>query len=220
MSALRILKCINKERENAKERGWPFMKEDLLGNTHVVSPQRTFCFFGFRMHAVFTTCYYRTSEKEKKYASYTQFPDAHVHPAVSVRSNTPNASAAFTSSSSLLPSSSSLAHRHASTAACTSLKLLIPTTTGIRPSDSPSQALLTDHATATFATSASPTTLTTSLAASRTALGAGCHAGGAGGGARRPIPSGEAAKTCDTRARVRNARAKAGSVAFCSVRCA
>ena len=145
---------------------------------------------------------------------YTQLPDVHVHPAIPVRSNTSCASAAFLVNSSCLPSS--LAHRQASTASCTSLTLLIPTTTGIRPS----AAARTDHATATLAISSSPTTRTASLAASRKAFGAGCQAGGAaGGGAKRPIPKGDAANTCLTFALVpEKCFTNADKVPFWSVR--
>jgi hypothetical protein len=164
--------------------------------------------------------------------SHTQLPEDHVQPAVPVRSNTACANAALRSSSSRLPAS--FAHRHAATASCTSPKLLIPTTTGIllpaAPAPAPASAPVPsstlpatrrDHATATPATCPGPTARTASAAAARTASGAGCHTGGAlGGGARRPMPSGEAARTCGTRARRRRAVAKGGSVLFWRVRCA
>lgn len=104
----------------------------------------------FRLQKIYDLLSYFRAVREL----HTQLPEDHVHPAVSVRSNTVCASAALRSSSSTLPSS--LAHRHAPTAACTSRRSLIPITTGILPearATSPNSAARTDHATATAATS-------------------------------------------------------------------
>jgi hypothetical protein len=169
----------------------------------------------------------------------TYLPEGHVHPAVPVRSNTARASAALRSSSSRLPSSWTLAHRHAATVSCTSRRLLNPTTTGILllapaallgPAVAATAAKRTDQAMATATTCSTcrpdpedsdPRAHTASRTAARNDSGAGCHAGGpAGGGRSRPMPRGDAARTCPTRARVRRAWAKGGNVAFWSVRCA
>ncbi len=128
----------------------------------------------------------------------------------------------------LLPSPFVLAIRPSprSYSLVTSRRLLIPTTTiptttGILPvPDTASAAKRTDQATATATACSDPMPCMASRTVTRSAWGAGCHAGGpVGEGMSRPLPSGEATRTWRACVHMRRACVKDGRVEFWRVRC-